>query len=531
MAKYLDWGGVQTLWSKIKTWVAGYVKFETEAGTGADAITIGSVTKVPIQSITAGTGLNTTSNDSATDGGTIGMGAGQARSGTLYLTKSGVASGNYGPSADTSPSAGSSFSVPYLTVDKYGRITAASTKSITVPSAQTITQDGITGATINRYGACSTAANTAAKVVSVTNGTVPTLNSAAAGLKVTIKFTNANTADSPTLNVSGKGAKNIYHNGAQITTGENKALLAGICDFVYDGTQWHLVGNYMNTKVTSVDNHYEPSADNDSELTGTLSGTAGTYALNTEYTVLTGVKAQRDSKGHVTGLTYTAQKVKDTNTDTKVTQAAAITTNGSYPIILGYNTGTAAVTNTVNKASTLTYNPSTKALNVTGGQVTADNFNGVGISNSSSGITIGDTTTGILVENGESYTLGAACAKDVDTSIGSSTSNNLPTTEAVRAFVNEHMATVSGALIYQGTVTSESQFIDGFFKKGYYYIVAMPNAQTTSVTIGGVECEAGDMVIFKNEVNFATAADIASSIDVVQSNIAIITDAEINSLT
>ncbi len=53
-----------------------------------------------------------------------------------------------------------------------------------------------------------------------------------------------------------------------------------------------------------------------------------------------------------------------TNTDTKVTQAAAITTNGSYPILLGYNTGTAAVTNSVNKASALTYNPSTKQMKI-----------------------------------------------------------------------------------------------------------------------------------------------------------------------
>ena len=69
-----------------------------------------------------------------------------------------------------------------------------------------------------------------------------------------------------------------------------------------------------DTKVTSVNNHYSPTADSGSELTATLSGTAGAYAKDTEYTVLTGVKAQRDAKGHVTGLTYTAQKVKDTNT-------------------------------------------------------------------------------------------------------------------------------------------------------------------------------------------------------------------------
>ena len=69
-----------------------------------------------------------------------------------------------------------------------------------------------------------------------------------------------------------------------------------------------------DTKVTSADNHYSPTAVSESELTATINGKAGTYAKDTEYTVLTGVKVQRDAKGHVTGITYTAQKIKDTNT-------------------------------------------------------------------------------------------------------------------------------------------------------------------------------------------------------------------------
>ena len=52
------------------------------------------------------------------------------------------------------------------------------------------------------------------------------------------------------------------------------------------------------------------------------------------------------------------------NTDTKVTQNAAITTSGAYPILLGNSTVTTAITDTVNKTSTLTYNPSTRNLNV-----------------------------------------------------------------------------------------------------------------------------------------------------------------------
>lgn len=114
-------------------------------------------------------------------------------------------------------------------------------------SHQTIKQDGVTGATVNRFGTCSTDAATAAKTVSITTGTF----SLEAGARVSVKFANANTAGSPTLNVNSKGAKNIFHKGAQITSGRNKSLLAGVCDFIYDGTQWHLVGNYTDTTYTS----------------------------------------------------------------------------------------------------------------------------------------------------------------------------------------------------------------------------------------------------------------------------------------
>lgn len=101
----------------------------------------------------------------------------------------------------------------------------------------------ITGATVNRFETCSTESATAAKTVSITDGTF----SLEAGARVSVKFSNANTADTPTLNVANTGAKNIFHKGAQITTGVNKALLAGVCDFIYDGTQWHLIGNYIDT--------------------------------------------------------------------------------------------------------------------------------------------------------------------------------------------------------------------------------------------------------------------------------------------
>lgn len=115
-----------------------------------------------------------------------------------------------------------------------------------------------------------------------------------------------------------------------------------------------------DTSVTSVDNHYTPSANANSELTASLSGTAGTFATNTEYTVLTGVKAQRDAKGHVTGLTYTAQKVKDTtvaNTDRYVNSAAFAddtTSNANSPLkmtLTRAGSDTATVTGNLPKVS------------------------------------------------------------------------------------------------------------------------------------------------------------------------------------
>ena len=76
----------------------------------------------------------------------------------------------------------------------------------------------------------------------------------------------------------------------------------------------NLNASNISSGTLSANIHYSPTANSDSELAATLSGTAGAYAKDKEYTVLTGVKAQRDAKGHVTGLTYTAQKIKDTDT-------------------------------------------------------------------------------------------------------------------------------------------------------------------------------------------------------------------------
>lgn len=91
------------------------------------------------------------------------------------------------------------------------------------------------------YAVCSTAAATAAKAVSCAGFTL------AAGSRITVRFTVTNTADSPTLNVSGTGAKAIRYRNAAIAAGTLAANRT--YGFVYDGTYFQLVGD-IDTNTT-----------------------------------------------------------------------------------------------------------------------------------------------------------------------------------------------------------------------------------------------------------------------------------------
>ena len=86
-------------------------------------------TNTGVTSVSAGAGLNTTSDDETTDGGTPITGTG-----TLYLTKSGADAGSYGDASAQTPSFGGTFKVPYVTVDKYGRVTGITEHTVTLPT-------------------------------------------------------------------------------------------------------------------------------------------------------------------------------------------------------------------------------------------------------------------------------------------------------------------------------------------------------------------------------------------------------------
>ena len=100
------------------------------------------------------------------------------------------------------------------------------------------------------YGECSSAADAVAKEVTLDNGADFTLTK---GVAITVKFTNVNSAASPTLNVNGTGAKDIMLHGT-IHVGTNKDVNAwqagAICLFIYDGTYW-VRSWWYNTQYTA----------------------------------------------------------------------------------------------------------------------------------------------------------------------------------------------------------------------------------------------------------------------------------------
>ena len=100
------------------------------------------------------------------------------------------------------------------------------------------------------YAVCNESMGTQAKTVSMPKFILTT------GAKVTVKFPNGNSAASPTLNVSGTGAKEIYYNGAPIS--RNYIKRESVHDFVYDGTHWLMEGEkgagyYHVTCTTAAD--------------------------------------------------------------------------------------------------------------------------------------------------------------------------------------------------------------------------------------------------------------------------------------
>lgn len=96
------------------------------------------------------------------------------------------------------------------------------------------------------YATCDTAAGTVAKVATLASGTL----SLKAGATVAVKFTYANTASSPTLNIAGTGAKAMYIQGVRDVYWTDGATVT----FTYDGINWRVASEPVYAPTATIGN-------------------------------------------------------------------------------------------------------------------------------------------------------------------------------------------------------------------------------------------------------------------------------------
>lgn len=96
------------------------------------------------------------------------------------------------------------------------------------------------------YAICNTAAGTVAKVASLAAGSL----SLKAGATVAVKFTYANTASSPTLNIAGTGAKAMYIQGVRDVYWTDGATVT----FTYDGANWRVASEPVYAPTATIGN-------------------------------------------------------------------------------------------------------------------------------------------------------------------------------------------------------------------------------------------------------------------------------------
>lgn len=181
-------------------------------------------------------------------------------------------------------------------------------------------------ANVTRYATCGTAAGTAAKTASITSGTFSLIT----GARVTVKFTYANTVASPTLNVGGTGAKAIYWHGASLVSGQYWQAGA-VLDFVYNGTQWELVGVAKDNNTT-----YSTFVKSGSDAKAGLVPKPSTTAGTTKY-------LREDGTWTVppdTNTTYTFDGAVSTIKDSNLTASRALISNSSGKVAVSAVTST-----------------------------------------------------------------------------------------------------------------------------------------------------------------------------------------------
>ena len=237
------------------------------------------------------------------------------------------------------------------------------------------------------YTTCGTAAGTAAKTADLANFSLD------AGTSVHVKFTYANTAANPTLNINSTGAKAIKAYGTTAPTVYWKA--GAVVEFVYDGTNYVMtnVGAIPDGSVTTSGGGLSKGSAGGGGLSGggltstvtSLSATAYNASIGSATTTRpssgpyieldASAEAKRNAvtSANVT-QTVTRAAVKDTRTGGYIASRAETTVINSDSVTVSLNAGSLGSA-TISSATLTKYYPITQGT----AQVTSATYSSVSL--------------------------------------------------------------------------------------------------------------------------------------------------------
>lgn len=161
------------------------------------------------------------------------------------------------------------------------------------------------------YGECSTAADTAAKTVTLSD--TVTLDT---GLMIAVKFTHYNSASNPTLNVNSLGAISIMRYGetAPLTASTTSWQAGSVILLMYDGTYWQMC-DWTNTNTTyssmSTTEMKNGTATTARTITAARLKEAVLYYRGGTATPTANSISKFDSDAHMNSTDMSAQEVSD----------------------------------------------------------------------------------------------------------------------------------------------------------------------------------------------------------------------------
>lgn len=160
------------------------------------------------------------------------------------------------------------------------------------------------------YGTCTTAGATAAKTASAPNFTL------FKGATISVKFSYKNTAENPTLNVNGTGAKAIHVNGSAMTS-DYYWDAQDVLSFVYDGSVWRVadcgsissisqLADSITLKVSKGDVSSQLSVES-----GAISIRSNRFSWESTYSNLTSDGKITCTSGTIGGFTITPTSISN----------------------------------------------------------------------------------------------------------------------------------------------------------------------------------------------------------------------------